>query len=85
LRPYPINFEETDHATGFSKFGNGRLDDRRNAGCQWHNIHYIEVVSKPQIAFESKAQADEKAQHTLKVCEHFKEVCNAAIGRYMGF
>jgi hypothetical protein len=22
------------------------------------------VVSKPQIAFESKAQADEKAQHT---------------------
>jgi hypothetical protein len=38
------------------------------------------VVSKPQIAFESKAQADEKAQHT-GVCEHFKEVCNAAIGR----
>jgi hypothetical protein len=26
----------------------------------------IEVVSKPQIAFESKAQADEKAQHTFK-------------------
>jgi hypothetical protein len=24
------------------------------------------VVSKPQIAFESKAQADEKAQHTFK-------------------
>jgi hypothetical protein len=24
----------------------------------------LEVVSKPQIAFESKAQADEKAQHT---------------------
>jgi hypothetical protein len=24
------------------------------------------VVSKCQIAFESKAQADEKAQHTLK-------------------
>jgi len=27
----------------------------------------IEVVSKPQIMFESKAQADEKAQHT---CEY---------------
>jgi len=26
----------------------------------------IEVVSKFQIMFESKAQADEKAQHTLK-------------------
>ena len=24
------------------------------------------MVSKPQIMFESKAQADEKAQHTLK-------------------
>jgi len=27
----------------------------------------IEVVSKPQIMFERKAQADEKAQHT---CEY---------------
>ncbi|MEJ2099161.1 MAG: hypothetical protein P8X68_04205 [Desulfobacterales bacterium] len=26
----------------------------------------IEVVSKRQIMFESKAQADEKAQHTLE-------------------
>jgi len=42
------------------------------------------VVSKPQIAFESKAQADEKAQHTW-VCEHFEEACTAAIGREMGF
>jgi len=37
------------------------------------------MVSKPQIMFESKAQTDEKARHTLEVCEHFKEVCNAAI------
>jgi hypothetical protein len=28
---------------------------------------YIEVVSKPQIMFESKAQADNKAQHTCEV------------------
>ncbi len=39
----------------------------------------LEVVSKPQIRFKSKAQADEKAQHTRVVCEHFEEVCNAAI------
>jgi hypothetical protein len=26
------------------------------------NIEWLEVVSKPQIASESKAQADEKAQ-----------------------
>jgi len=26
-----------------------------------------EVVSKPQIMFESKAQADEKAQHTYSM------------------
>jgi hypothetical protein len=43
------------------------------------------VVSKRQIVFESKAQTDEKAQHTFKVCEHFKEACNAAIRRQMGF
>jgi len=43
------------------------------------------VVSKCEIAFESKAQADEKAQHTLGVCEHFKEVCNAAIARKIVF
>jgi hypothetical protein len=44
------------------------------------------VASKPQIVFESEAQADEKAQHTyLKVCEHVKEVCNAATGHEMGF
>jgi hypothetical protein len=34
------------------------------------------VVSKAQITAEGKAQADEKAQHTL-VCEHFEEVCDA--------
>jgi hypothetical protein len=42
------------------------------------------VVSKPQVAFESKAQADEKAQHTLAYV-NFEEACNAAIGRQMGF
>jgi len=41
----------------------------------------LEVVAKFQIAFESKAQAAEKAQLPWQVCEHFKEVCNAAIGR----
>ena len=33
---------------------------------------YIEVVSKRQIAYESKAQADEKAQHTWKVVSILK-------------
>ena len=41
-------------------------------------IFPLEAVFKPQIRFKSKAQADEKAQHTL-VCEHFEEACNAAI------
>jgi hypothetical protein len=39
------------------------------------------VVSKRQIAFKSKAQADKKEQQNMAVCEHFKEVCNAAIER----
>jgi hypothetical protein len=33
----------------------------RSAQAVWH---FLEVISKRQIAFESKAQADEKAQHT---------------------
>jgi hypothetical protein len=37
------------------------------------------VVSNPQIRFKGKAQVDEKAPHTLSVCEHFEETCNAAI------
>jgi hypothetical protein len=56
-----------------------------NVGAEKGNNLNQEVISKRQIAFESKAQADEKAQHTLGVCEHFKEVCNAGIGRKMGF
>jgi len=41
----------------------------------------LEVVSKLQIMFESKAQADEKsAAYIIEVCEHFEEVCNTAIG-----
>ena len=42
-------------------------------------LEVIEVVSKPRIRFESKAQPDEKAQHTREVCEHFEEDCNTAI------
>jgi len=37
---------------------------------------HFEVVSKPQIMFESKAQADEKVvvPSIRIVCEHFKAV-----------
>jgi len=40
---------------------------------------HFEVVSKPQIMFESKAQADEKVvvPSIRIVCEHFKAVCAA--------
>jgi hypothetical protein len=38
---------------------------------------FIKGVSKRQVAFESKAQADEKAQPTCDYGEHFKEVCDA--------
>jgi hypothetical protein len=41
----------------------------------------LEVVAKFQIAFESKAQADEKAQSRRRRDEPSEEVCNAAIGR----
>ena len=41
----------------------------------------LEGISKPQIAFEGKAKADEKAQHIWGVCEHFEEAFNTAIER----
>jgi len=44
-----------------------------------------EVVSKSQIIFESKAQADEKAQSRHRRDEPSKEARNAAIGHEMGF
>ena len=37
------------------------------------------------LRFESEATADEKAQHTLLVCEHFEEVVNDAIGPQVGY
>jgi hypothetical protein len=41
---------------------------------------FLEAVSKPQMVFDGKARADEKAQHTREVCEHFEEVLNVASG-----
>jgi hypothetical protein len=40
----------------------------------------LKAISKLQIRHKSKAQADENAQHTRLVCEHFEEACNTAIG-----
>jgi hypothetical protein len=37
------------------------------------------VVSKPQIRFKGKAQADRESAAYI-VCEHLPEACNAAIG-----
>jgi hypothetical protein len=45
----------------------------------------LEVVSKPQIRFKGKAQADRESAAYIWVCEHLSEVCNAAIGPQMGF
>ena len=50
-------------------------------GSLWMDTIYIEAISKPQIAFEGMAGADDKAQHTRGVCEHFEEALNTAIGR----
>jgi hypothetical protein len=57
--------------------------DERNSSF----IGQLEVVSKPQIRFKGKAQADRESrcsQHTW-VCEHLSEACNAAMGPQMGF
>jgi hypothetical protein len=40
-----------------------------------------QAISKMQITFKDKARADEKAQHTRGVCEHFEEASKPVIGR----
>ena len=45
----------------------------------------IEVVSKPQIMFESKAQADEKAQHTWQYVSILKRLATQLSDIRWGF
>jgi len=37
----------------------------------------LEVVSKPQIRFKGKAQADRESAAYMGVCEHLSEACAA--------
>jgi len=41
----------------------------------------LQAISEMQITFKDKARANEKAEHTLRVCEHFEEVRNTVIER----
>jgi len=41
----------------------------------------MQAISKMRIMPKDKARADEKAQHTWGVCEHFEEARNTVIGR----
>ena len=45
----------------------------------------LEVVSKPQIRFKGKAQADEKAQHTRKYVSILKRLATQPLGLRWGF
>jgi hypothetical protein len=45
----------------------------------------LEVVSKPQIRLKSKAQADEKAQHTRKYVSILKRFATRLLGLRWGF
>jgi hypothetical protein len=45
----------------------------------------VEVILKPQIAFESKAQADGKAQHTLKYVSILKRSATPLSDARWGF
>jgi len=46
---------------------------------------FIEVASKTQIMFESKAQADEKAQHTFEYVSILKRPATQLSGIRWGF
>jgi hypothetical protein len=43
------------------------------------------VVSKPQIRLKSKAQSDEKAQHTRQYVSILKRVATQLLGLRWGF
>ena len=45
----------------------------------------LEAVSKPQIRFEGKAQADEKAQHTQQYVSILKRSATLPSGLRWGF
>jgi hypothetical protein len=40
-------------------------------------LKQLEVVSKPQIRFKGKAQADRENAAYMGVCEHLSEACDA--------
>jgi len=46
---------------------------------------YLEAISKPRIRSESKAQADEKAQHTRKYVSILKRLATQLSGLRRGF
>jgi len=45
----------------------------------------LQAIPKNQITFKDKARADENAQHTQEVCEHFEEARNTVIERQVLF
>jgi hypothetical protein len=45
------------------------------------SVTILEAMSQPQMVFDGKARADEEAQHTPGVCEHFQQVRNVATER----
>jgi hypothetical protein len=50
-----------------------------------HKLDLLEVVSKPQISFKSKAQADEKAQHTRQYVSILKRLATQLLVLRWGF
>jgi hypothetical protein len=58
------------------------IDHRLSFVC---GFRLLEVVSEPQIAFESKAQADEKAQHTFKYVSILKRSATQLSDARCGF
>ena len=54
----------------------------RSAQAVWH---FLEVISKRQIAFKSKAQADEKAQHTSEYVSILKRSATQLLDARWGF
>jgi hypothetical protein len=50
-----------------------------------HAVSFLEAISKPQIAFEGKDRADDKAQHTREYVSILKRPLTQPSGDRWGF
>ena len=71
--------------SGFAHDNNGKFIPQLETIVGKKSWKMIEVVSKPQIRFKGKAQADEKAQHTRQYVSILRRLATLPLSLRWGF